>query len=496
MNEQQESAWNQLTERMQEIGLLHGTQALLHWDQQTYMPQGGAAMRGAQNARMARLSHERFSAPEVGEWLNTLSNAELTPFHKASLRNLNRERARAVRLPGDLVSAFAKAETDGFTRWIAAREAEDYGIFAPALQTLVDLTKAKVACLKTDEACGYDVLLEQFDPGVTAAWLEPVFKRMASEINTMLGELAEKKAPAPLGGTWDTDKQRLLSEDVVASLGFNLGEGRLDEAQHPFTIKMSPQDVRLTTHYYEEDLISGLGGTIHETGHGLYEQGLPNDWFATGVGDAASLGLHESQSRFWENYIGRSLPFCTWLSTRIQHHFGVAVDPRRLFEASNRVERSLVRVMADETTYNLHIIVRFQLEQALVDGDLSVADADVAWADKYTEIVGVTPSKPSEGVLQDMHWSGGAFGYFPSYSLGNLYAASMGAKIEEEVPTLWSDVERGEFSQVLSWLRENIHERGHMEDAPVLVRDAVGERDHVADLVTQLRGRLAEAYGQ
>jgi len=152
--------------------------------------------------------------------------------------------------------------------------------------------------------------------------------------------------------------------------------------------------------------------------------------------------------------------------------------------------------MADETTYNLHIIVRFQLEQALVDGDLSVADADVAWADKYTEIVGVTPSKPSEGVLQDMHWSGGAFGYFPSYSLGNLYAASMGAKIEEEVPTLWSDVERGEFSKVLNWLRENIHERGHMEDAPVLVRDAVGERDHVADLVTQLRGRLAEAYGQ
>lgn len=494
MNTQQESAWNSLTDRMQEIGLLRGTQALLHWDQQTYMPNGGAAMRGAQNASMAKLSHERFAAPEVGEWLNTLEDAELNAFQTASLRNLRRERDRAVRLPVDLVSAFAKAETDGFTRWMAARQAEDYSVFAPALQNLVDLTKAKIACLRTDESCGYDVLLEQFDPGVTAAWLTPVFERMAGEINSLLAELEGKPQPAPLGGQWNIEGQRLLSEDVVASLGFDLKEGRLDEAQHPFTIKMAPQDVRLTTHYYEDDLINGLGGTIHETGHGLYEQGLPNEWFTSGVGDAASLGLHESQSRFWENFIGRSLPFCRWLSGRIHQHFGVDVDAQRLFAACNRVERSLIRVQADETTYNLHIIVRFQLEQALVDGNLSVADAETAWADKYEKIVGVRPSKPSDGVLQDMHWSGGAFGYFPSYSLGNLYAASMGVKIQEDLPTMWSDVEKGDFSKVLEWLRERVHRRGHMEDAPVLVRDAVGDRDHVTDLVEHLRERLTAAY--
>jgi carboxypeptidase Taq len=494
MNTKQQAAWSSLNERMREISLFNGAQALLHWDQQTYMPSGAAALRGAQNASMASLTHTRFTAPEVGEWLNILGEADLDAFHTASLHNLKRERDREVRLPTALVMAFAKAETDGFTRWMAARNAEDYSLFAPALQILLDLSKAKVACLKTEEACGYDVLLDQFDPGVTTAYLEPVFERMSGAINTLLDELATRPTPAPLGGTWGVAQQRALSEDVVASLGFDLQTGRLDEAQHPFTIKMSPHDVRLTTHYYEDDLINGLGGTIHETGHGLYEQGLPKDWFATGVGEAASLGLHESQSRFWENFIGRSLPFCTWLSGRIQQHFGTTVDPMRLFQASNRVERSLVRTMADETTYNLHIIVRFQLEKALIDGDLGVADAEKAWNDAYGRIVGVQATKPTDGILQDMHWSGGAFGYFPSYSLGNLYAASLGAKIQEEIPTLWTQVESGNFEEVLAWLRKNIHHRGHMAEAPVLVKDAVGERDSVADLVAQLRNRIGLAY--
>jgi carboxypeptidase Taq len=318
---------------------------------------------------------------------------------------------------------------------------------------------------------------------------------MAEAINTLLNELDGGTTPAPLGGSWDRVQQQALSEEVVAALGFDLGTGRLDEAQHPFTIKMSPHDVRLTTHYYEDDLINGLGGTIHETGHGLYEQGLPKNWFATGVGEAASLGLHESQSRFWENFIGRSLPFCTWLSRRIETHFGKQVDPMRLYQASNRVERSLVRTMADETTYNLHIIVRFQLEKALLDGDLGVNEAEAAWNEAYGRIVGVQATKPTDGILQDMHWSGGAFGYFPSYSLGNLYAASMGAKIQEELPSLWTQVEAGEFEPVLNWLRKHIHHRGHMAEAPELVKDAVGERDAVQDLMTQLRSRIGLAYG-
>ena len=494
MKKEAQNAWEKLNDRMQEIGLLHGAQALLHWDQQTYMPPGGAAMRGAQNATLASLNHDRFTAPEVGEWLNILSEADLDDFHQASLRNLKRQRDREVRIPKELVLASAKASTDGFTRWMAAREAEDYALFVPALQTLVELSKAKIACLKTDEACGYDILLEQFDPGVTSAWLEPVFERMAKEINELLGELEQQKAPAELGGNWSIEGQKALSQDIVDALGFNLQEGRLDEAQHPFTIKMAPQDVRLTTHYYEADLLGGLGGTIHEAGHGMYEQGLPKDWFATGVGEAASLGLHESQSRFWENFIGRSFPFCKWLSKSIKVHFGKEVSPETLFGASNRVERSLVRVMADESTYNLHIIVRFQLERALIDGDLSVQDAEAAWSDAYERIVGVRPTTPSEGILQDMHWSSGAFGYFPSYSLGNLYSASMGACLEASLPSLWKDVEAGDFSAILSWLRTHVHERGHMKDAPFLVKDAVGERDQVADLMAHLRGRLSQAY--
>jgi len=495
LNAAQQTAWSSLNERMQEIGLLNGAQALLHWDQQTYMPTGAAGMRGSQNASMASLTHTRFTAPEVGEWLNILGEAKLDAFHAASLRNLKKERDREVKLPTDLVKAFAQAETDGFTRWMAARQAEDYTLFAPALQILLDLSKAKIACLKTNEACGYDVLLDQFDPGVTSAYLEPVFERMAGAINTLLDELDTCTTPAPLGGHWNLAQQQALSQDVVEALGFDLNTGRLDEAQHPFTIKMSPHDIRLTTHYYEDDLINGLGGTIHETGHGLYEQGLPKDWFATGVGEAASLGLHESQSRFWENFIGRSMPFCIWLAKRVELHFGKPVDPMRLYEASNRVERSLVRTMADETTYNLHIIVRFQLERALIDGDLAVDQAEGAWNEAYGRIVGVQATKPTDGILQDMHWSGGAFGYFPSYALGNLYAASMAAKIQEDIPALWAQVEAGEFEPILNWLRKHIHHRGHMEEAPTLVKDAVGERDAVADLVAQLRSRIGLAYG-
>ena len=494
MNRQQEDALKNLNERMEEMGLLRGASALLHWDQQTYMPPGAAPMRGAQNSRLASLLHERFTSPEVGDWLNVLGDAELDTVHTASVRNLRKERDRAVRLPIELVKARALASTDGFTQWMAAREAEDYSVFAPALQRLVDLSKEAIGHLRKDEACGYDVLLEQFDPGVTSEWLDPVFDRMAKEINILLAELEAKETPAELGGTWNIEGQKALSQDVVNALGFNLKEGRLDEAQHPFTIKMSPNDVRLTTHYYESDLLSGLGGTIHEAGHGLYEQGLRKDWFGNGVGDAASLGLHESQSRFWENFIGRSQPFAKWLSKRIEHHFSTPMDSTHLYCASNRVERSLIRVMADETTYNLHIIVRFQLERALIDGDLTIADAEAAWNERYREVVGVEATKPTEGILQDMHWSSGAFGYFPSYSLGNLYSASMGAKMQEDMPTLWTDVENGDFSSILTWLRTHIHERGHIADAPILVKDAVGDRDQVADLMTHLRSRLNAAY--
>ena len=259
---------------------------------------------------------------------------------------------------------------------------------------------------------------------------------------------------------------------------------------------MGPGDVRITTHIDPKDLLNGLGSTIHEAGHALYEQGLPHQHAGTTVNRAASYGLHESQSRFWENFVGRSEPFCGWLEARLSECFeGSPITAADLYRASNRVERGLIRVAADEVTYNLHVIVRFEIEVALFEGRLKVADLPEAWNARYEEYLGVTPPDDARGVLQDVHWSGAAFGYFPSYTLGNLYAASLGATLEAKLPGLWEQVGRGEFGAVLESLRENVHQRGHIDDAPRILAAAVGERDHVEDLLAYLWGRHGKLYG-
>ncbi len=287
---------------------------------------------------------------------------------------------------------------------------------------------------------------------------------------------------------------------MAAALGFDFEGGRLDRAEHPFSSAQGEGDVRITAHLKERDLLGGLGGTIHETGHALYEQGLPFELAGTTVREAASFGLHESQSRFWENFIGRSRPFAGFLARTAQEVLGAScptalADPERVFRAQNRVARSLIRTQADEVTYNLHIIVRFEIELAIFEGALSLDDVPAAWNEKYAQYLGVTPPDDARGCLQDVHWSGGAFGYFPSYTLGNLYAASLGRTLDATVPTLWEDVGRGEFSAPLSWLREKIHHRGHIVEADEIVRDAVGERDHVEDLLGYLWTRVGGLYG-
>jgi len=287
-----------------------------------------------------------------------------------------------------------------------------------------------------------------------------------------------------------------VSKRVLETMGFRPADGRLDEAQHPFTVGIGPHDVRLTTHYYTDDLLGTLGGTIHEGGHGLYEQGLPMAWARTGLATAASFGLHESQSRFWENAIGRSLPFFRWLEPLLKAEWpALDITAEQLYGAANRVQPDLIRIKADEATYNLHIIVRFQLETALLEGRLQVAELPDAWNDAYERIVTVRPTDVVDGVLQDVHWASGLFGYFPSYTMGNLYAASFRRQMELDVPEMWTLVERGDFAPILGWMRQKVHERGHIVDAPQIVRDAVGDRDPVADLVDHLRERQGALYG-
>ena len=350
--------------------------------------------------------------------------------------------------------------------------------------------------LRDGEPSRYDVALNLFDPGTNAADLDNMFARLAGELGHLLGAIEGRPPPAALPGVFPLDAQRAFSRELVARLGYDFDRGRLDESAHPFTISFGVGDVRITTRLKEGDLLGGLGGTVHEAGHALYEQGLPAELAGTGAGGAAGFGMHESQSRFWENFIGRSLPFFRFMAPHLDRHFpGRGVTPEQLFGAANRVERDLIRVTSDEVTYNLHIIARFQVERPLLDGGLEVADARDAWDEAYARVVGVRPPDARDGVLQDVHWCMGAIGYFPSYTVGNLYAASIGATLEAAQPDLWARVEAGEFGEVLGWLRENIHRHARLMEAPELFHEVVGERDPVEDLVAHLWRRQGALYG-
>jgi len=490
---QTDSAWISLKDRITELEALGGVVQLLEWDQQTMMPSGGAPHRGLQLATITGLMHDKLSDPAVGEWLSDL-NDTTDPICKAAVRNIRRDHSRAVKVPTRLVAEIAAASNAGFGDWMKAREANDFTPFQPALERLVELRREEISHLGTAEN-PYDHLLDQYDPGSTTAQLKPMFARLRQELANFLDDIKGASGPAAVTGSWDVGTQKRFSDKVIGAMGFRLSDGRLDASEHPFTVGMGTGDVRLTTHLYEDDLLGGLTGTIHEAGHGMYEQGLPSAHAGTGVASAAGMGLHESQSRFWENVIGRSLPFFQWLVPQIRNHFPEdTLSPEDWFGHANRVERSFIRVQADEATYNLHIIIRFELELALLAGEISVAELPEAWNQAYSDLLGITPTNPNDGVLQDVHWSNGLFGYFPSYTIGNLYAASFRFQMEEDLPAMWSDVAIGEFGSILDWLRDRVHRHGHLMDAPQIFSRAVGDRDPVTDLMTHLRGRQGALY--
>ena len=500
--------WKALTAHLGELETLEGAAAVLGWDQSTYQPPKASAARGEQLALLGRLAHERVVDPRVGEWLEALAAspdepgrvhlASGLPFdevRRATVRNLRRRRDRAVRVPAALVSALARAQSDGFAIWAHAKAANDFGSFAPILGTLVALTRERAAAIDANKPV-YDVLLDEFDPGVSAASLGPMFERLGAGLVGMVGELAARPAVPKLDATVPIPVQRAIHHRVLGALGYDLDGGRLDDAEHPFSVGIHPTDVRITTHLYENDLLWGLGGTIHECGHALYEQGLPVGLRGTGLCAAASTGLHESQSRLWENFVGRSRPFCGWFAGVLAEHLGDdAPSEDTLWRANHRVDRGLVRVAADEVTYNLHVAVRFRLETALMSGDLAIRDLPGAWDDAYEAMLGLRPPDAARGVLQDVHWAAGMFGYFPGYTLGNLYAAALWGALRRDLPQVDDAIRVGEFGGIRAWLREKVHAVGAVKDASDIVRDAAGETDLVAGLLQDLAERYGRANG-
>ncbi|AKU89713.1 carboxypeptidase M32 [Vulgatibacter incomptus] len=496
-----DKAWNELSRRMAELRDLGSIVGLLTWDQETFMPPGGADGRARQLAALQSLIHERLVSQELGDGLAAAAIAPGLDGAKAAMvRNLTRERDRAVKVPARLVRELAERQSKSVEAWRAARADGGFATFAPHLARLLELRREQADVIGHDGE-RYDALLEGFEPGMRVARLEPIFAELRDALIRMVAALAD--APPP--PRWRVERHRFpvdrqwdFTLHLLRDMGFDFERGRQDRSTHPFTDGIWRGDVRLTTRLSEENPFQAIFGTIHEGGHGLYEQNLPEEHAHDPVGHAASMGLHESQSRLWENLVGRSLPFWQRQHPHLRRAFpealeGVSVE--EVYAAANRVERSLVRVEADEVTYNLHILVRFELELAMLRGDLAVADLPAAWDERMMRYLGVKPDNDVEGVLQDIHWAWAELGYFPTYTLGNLYSAILYEKLAADLGDVDEVVRSGELTRIRDWLVENVHRHGHRWDAEEIVRRATGAGLSTAPFLRHLRTKYRSLYG-
>ena len=504
MSESAEKIFDALCEHTRQTAMLSSIDSVLGWDERTQMPPADAEHRAEQMTLLSGMIHKRNVDPQVGEWLDTLAESSLaTDRHSdvaTTIRMLKRQYDKQTKLPQALVEEMTRTAVMGQQTWQEAREKDDFELFKPLLEKTIDLKRQQADALGYDD-CRYDALLDDFEPQELTKNVEQVLRDLRDELVPLVGEIAESgRRPNVdlLKASFPIEKQREFGRAVAAKIGFDFSRGRLDETVHPFCSGVGPNDTRITTRYDEHFLPSALFGTMHEAGHGIYDQGLRTDWYGLPPGSAVSLGIHESQSRMWENQVGRSEAFWQHFFPLAQETFPEAladVDLADFFFAINNVEPSFIRVEADEATYNLHILIRFELEQALLNGDLSVADAPGAWAEKYEQYLGIKPTSYAEGILQDIHWSFGAFGYFPTYSLGNLYAAQLFDQANEDLGGLADQFAKGQFEPLRQWLGTNVHERGECYSSAELVQLVTGKELSHGPLLHHLRSKLGPLYG-
>jgi carboxypeptidase Taq len=501
------AAYTELMRLMREAATLRSTASLLGWDQETYMPPAAAEFRAEQLAMLSSLVHERHTSPRVGELLARCeADAALAsdPTAAANLRELRRDYERATRLPPALVHEMAETSSRAMHVWRDARERNDFAAFAPWLEKTVELVRRKAEAYGWPEGgVAYDALLDEFEPGMTTERVTHTFDALRAGLAPLIHAVAESGVTPETA--WQNvrvpvDRQAAFNQGIVRRMGFDLAAGRLDISAHPFCDGMAPGDTRLTTRYAEDQFPSALAGTMHETGHALYEQNLPKAaHYGQPVAEAASTGIHESQSRMWENFVGRSRPFWEWALPEIQRAFAVpeldGVSVETAYRGMNVLRPSLIRIESDEATYNLHIMLRFDLERALLSGDLKVADLPAAWNERMRADLGVAVPDDARGCMQDIHWSMSAFGYFPTYTLGNLYAAQFWAAIQEALPGLDDDLRRGEFGSLLGWLKENVHAHGRRYTAPELCERITGRPLSHEPLLRYLEAKVRPIYG-
>ena len=501
------TAYDQLITHAREASLLGSSASLLGWDQETFMPPGGIAYRGKQLAQLARLTHRMRTDPRVGEWLAACEEdrdlvGDPLSVAAVNIRELRVGYDKATKLPDDLVAEISETSSTAKAEWAAARKENNYDRFKPWLQKLIDLNIRKAECFGwAEDGEPWDALADHYETGMTAATVASVLTPLRDRLVPLLDQILGSKTPPSNAFNeikLPIDRQMKFVHFVAESIGFDFNRGRLDISSHPFCSGTHCNDVRMTTRFHEDNVNDALGSTMHECGHGIYGQGLPVEHIGTPMGDPVGLSIHESQSRMWENQVGRSRAFWQWCYPKLAEHFGQAVaglDERAVYGGANRVSAGLIRVEADEATYNLHIMIRFEIERQLCNRSLSVDDLPEVWNAKYKEYLNVDVPDNARGCMQDIHWSMGAIGYFPTYTMGNLYAAQFFEEATEQLGDLDAMFAKGEFTPLRRWLNEKIHAHGKRYRSAELCEVVTGKPLSAEPLMRHLEGKLRPLYG-
>ncbi|PSQ54518.1 carboxypeptidase [Halobacteriales archaeon SW_8_68_21] len=492
-------AYDALLDRVQRWNAVGSASGVLGWDQQVMMPEGGTPARSKQLSALSSVHHDMVTDDETGELLDELDDADLTDAQAAVVREVRREYERADAVPVELVEEISETGSEALQAWEEAKAEDDFDEFAPYLEKHVELKREYAEHIDPDRD-PYEVLFEEFEPCLSMERAESILTELREALVPMIGDIRDSDVELAVDtfeGTFPEETQEELSREALELVGYDFDRGRLDVSSHPFTAG-NQFDCRVTTRFDETDPLGAVGSTVHEFGHAQYNLGLPKEQFGTPLGQSRDLSVHESQSRLWENHVGRSRAFWEQFLPVFQEHFPQTEEAtvQDAYEAFNQVyEDNFIRVEADELTYHLHIVIRFEIERDLIRGDLAVEDVPEVWNDKYEEYLGIRPETDSEGCLQDIHWSHGNFGYFPTYSLGSVMAAQLFDAAEDEIDDLDAKVADGDFDDLREWLDENVHRHGSRYETNELVKRATGEEFTANAFLDYVDEKYGELYG-
>ena len=492
---------NQLKEILGEVSDINHAGSVLSWDQQVNMPPGGGEARGQHLATLGKISHEKSTSDKVGRLLEDLkqefegSDSDDAALVRVAARNFD----KTTRVPAEFVAEQALVTTASFEAWVEAKRKSDFSIFRPHLEKVMDLVKKYVSYFPPADH-PYEVLLDDYEPGMKTAEVKEIFDKVRpQQVKLIKAIRSTKQVKADfLHKKYNEKKVWDFSESIISKFGYDFSRGRQDKAAHPFETSFSVNDVRITNRFESDSPLATLFSGMHEAGHAMYEQGINPAYERTPLANGVSSAVHESQSRMWENLVGRSLPFCEHFFPELKKAFPAQLDGvsvKTFYKAINKVEPSLIRVNADEATYNLHIMLRLELEIGILEGTVAVKDLPEIWNAKMQDYVGITPPDDAHGVLQDIHWSAGLFGYFPTYALGNLVSAQLWEKINKDIRDLDDQIRKGKFDSLLGWLREKVHVHGHKYDPQDLIKKVTGSKIDSAAYVRYLTKKYSDIYG-